>query len=88
MSLELLTIEEAAAYLQTTAKALYSQRDRGAAPGSLGVKIGRHLRYDRGDLDAWFRSQQNGSGPTEAGPSTGTRTGTLNQLTTRRKDST
>jgi predicted DNA-binding transcriptional regulator AlpA len=33
---------------------LYAQRYRGDAPGSLAVRIGRYLRWDPDDLEAWL----------------------------------
>ena len=33
---------------------LYAQRYRGDPPGSLAVRVGRHLRWDPRDLEAWL----------------------------------
>ena len=33
---------------------LYAQRYRGVPPGSLAVRVGRHLRWDPRDLEAWL----------------------------------
>ena len=37
---------------------LYSQRYRGVAPGCLAIKVGRHLRWDLDDLEAWVEEQK------------------------------
>ncbi len=66
----LLTIDETAEMLRTSTSALYSQRHRSEAPGSLGIQVGRRILWAETDLEAWWRSQQatNGNGPAEARP--------------------
>ena len=41
----------------TSPAALYTQRHRGDAPGSLAVTVGRRLLWREQDLDAWFDEQ-------------------------------
>jgi len=49
-----LTIDEVAALLRTTPSALYSQRHRREAPGSLGVRVGRRILWRLVDVETWF----------------------------------
>lgn len=49
----LLTIEQAAEYLAIPKATLYTWRTRRAGFGPRAVKLGKHLRYRRSDLDAW-----------------------------------
>jgi len=49
-----LTAEEVAAMYRLSVSALYTQRHRGEAPGSLGAKVGRKLLWRQSELDAWF----------------------------------
>lgn len=49
-----LTAEEVASMYRLTVSALYTQRHRGEAPGSLGAKVGRKLLWRQSELDAWF----------------------------------
>ncbi len=49
-----LTAEEVAAMYRLTVSALYTQRHRREAPGSLAVKVGRKLLWRQSELDAWF----------------------------------
>jgi excisionase family DNA binding protein len=49
---ELLTPEKVAAYLQIPRQTLYAWRTRGRGPRSL--KVGRHVRYRREDVEAWL----------------------------------
>jgi predicted DNA-binding transcriptional regulator AlpA len=58
----LLTLYETAVLLQIPEKSLYAQRSRGAAPGALGVKVGRHVRFRPEDLEAWLDAQQSEKG--------------------------
>jgi predicted DNA-binding transcriptional regulator AlpA len=53
----LLTAVEVANALQIPKASLYAQRHRGAAPGSLGLKVGRFLRWRQADLAAWLDRQ-------------------------------
>ena len=41
---------------------LYAWRYRGTGPR--GLRVGRHLRYRRSDLDAWIHQQLDASGHT------------------------
>ena len=41
----------------TSPAALYTQRHRGDAPGSLAVKVGRRLLWREQDLEEWFDRQ-------------------------------
>ena len=59
---QLLTLAEVATLLQLPEKSLYSQRSRGEAPGALGVRVGRHVRFRPEDLEAWLADQQSESG--------------------------
>jgi excisionase family DNA binding protein len=47
----LLTAQEVAAFLGVPMQTLYQWRVRGGAPRA--VKVGRHLRFRREDVDAW-----------------------------------
>ena len=49
-----LTADEVAAMYRFTVSALYTQRHRREAPGSLGVKVGRKLLWRQSELDAWY----------------------------------
>jgi excisionase family DNA binding protein len=56
----LLTIQEAAAYLNVPVATLRWWRAQGRGPRSM--KLGRHVRYDKADLDQWINEQKgNGS---------------------------
>jgi hypothetical protein len=52
--IELLTIDEVADLLRTTPGAIYSQRYRNEAPGSLGVRVGRRILFQLGNLEAFL----------------------------------
>jgi hypothetical protein len=54
---DLLTVEQLAELLSTTPSAIHSQRHRGQAPGTLGVRLGRRYFYRRQDLDAHFAAE-------------------------------
>lgn len=55
---ELLTTKEAAAFFKVTVKQLYQWTMR-TGPGSLPrMKIGKHLRFRRSDLEAWINEQR------------------------------
>ena len=59
---QLLTIQETSDFLQIPRKSLYAQRYRGEAPGALGVRVGRFVRFRPEDLEAWLEAQlRNGS---------------------------
>lgn len=48
-----LTYGQAADYLGTTISALYKRVERGEVPV---IKVGRWVRFDRYDLDAWLHT--------------------------------
>lgn len=50
--MELLNIDQAAAYLHTPVGTLYGWRSQGRGPACF--KIGRRVMYDRADLDAFL----------------------------------
>jgi excisionase family DNA binding protein len=47
----LLTLEEVADLLRLPVATLYRQRYVGERPGSLGFRIGRHVRFRASDID-------------------------------------
>jgi len=51
MSERLLTAPEVAGFLGVPLATLYQWRTRGTAPRA--VRVGKHLRFRRADLDAW-----------------------------------
>ncbi len=53
---ELLTIDEAAAYLKVPAETLRKWRSQGHGPQA--VKLGRHLRYRLDEIDRWIAEQE------------------------------
>jgi excisionase family DNA binding protein len=55
MTDEVMTTEEAAAYLKISARTFASLRKAGKAPP--GAQIGRQWRYRREDLDRWLAEQ-------------------------------
>ena len=54
---QLATIDEVARFFRTSPAAIYTQRSRGEAPGSLGVKVGRRILFDRDVLKDWMKNQ-------------------------------
>lgn len=50
----LLTLEEVADLLRLPVATLYRQRYVGEPPGSLGFRVGRHVRFRGADLEAWI----------------------------------
>jgi excisionase family DNA binding protein len=52
----LLTIQEAAAYLNVPVATLRWWRSQGRGPKA--VKLGRHLRYRQEDVDQWVDAQK------------------------------
>jgi predicted DNA-binding transcriptional regulator AlpA len=57
MGERLLTLAEVAAYLRLPPASLHRQRYVGDPPGSLGFRVGRHVRFRRGDIEAWIEQQ-------------------------------
>ncbi len=54
---ELLTLADVAALLRVPPATLRYWRHLGTGPRSF--RVGRHVRYYRGDVEAWLRSQRN-----------------------------
>ena len=55
----LLSVRELAEYLGVPVATLYTWRYRDAGPP--GIKVGRHLRYRRNDVEAWIRQRMKGA---------------------------
>jgi excisionase family DNA binding protein len=55
MTERLMTAQEVAEHLGVPVATLYQWRYRGEGPRAL--RVGRHLRYVRADLDAWVTAQ-------------------------------
>jgi excisionase family DNA binding protein len=53
---ELLTIKQAAAHLNVPVATLRWWRAEGTGPPA--VKLGRHLRYDKEEVDRWVAKQK------------------------------
>ncbi|WP_433054216.1 helix-turn-helix transcriptional regulator [Dactylosporangium sp. CS-033363] len=51
-----MSIDEVAALLRVPKGTLYQWRSHRKGPRAR--KVGRHLRYDRADVQAWFRDQE------------------------------
>jgi predicted DNA-binding transcriptional regulator AlpA len=52
---KLMSADEVCEMLSLPSRAtLYAQKYRGDPPGSLAIRVGRHLRWDPCDLDAWL----------------------------------
>lgn len=60
----LMTLPEVAAYLRIPLKTLYDMRYRGVGP--VGIKVGRHVRLRREDLDAWLAEHRDVRSPNSA----------------------
>ena len=52
---QLLTVEQLAEKLQIPKTTLYAWRYRGTGP--LGIAVGRHLRFRRGDVEKWLEAE-------------------------------
>jgi excisionase family DNA binding protein len=52
MSEQLMSVGQLAEYLQVPVKTVYAWRHKRTGPRSL--KVGRHVRYRRKDVDAWL----------------------------------
>jgi excisionase family DNA binding protein len=61
---DLLTLREVADLLRVPEATLRYWRHRRAGPDS--YKIGRHIRYQRNDVQAWVRRQRTAGGPSVA----------------------
>lgn len=48
---QLMTTEEVSAYLTVPVTTIYQWRTRGSGPRA--VRVGRHLRFRRSEVDAW-----------------------------------
>ena len=55
---QLLTLAEVSEILQIPEKSLYRQRSLGEFPGSLGVRVGRWVRFDADVLAKWLDDQR------------------------------
>lgn len=56
---KLLTVEDAAELLSLDLKTLYRMRYKGTGPPA--YRIGKYLRYDPDELEAWVKSQRDRS---------------------------
>ena len=54
----MMTMDEVAAWLRIPKATLYNWRHRGLGPRS--YKVGRHVRYRRADVEAWFDENSRG----------------------------
>jgi excisionase family DNA binding protein len=52
---DVMTVDQVAEYLQIPKQTLYSWNSTGRGPRAL--KVGRHCRYRRCDVDAWLEAQ-------------------------------
>lgn len=53
---ELISVEALSAWLGVPVTTLYKWRERGKGPRS--ARIGRRLRYERGDVSQWIENQK------------------------------
>lgn len=51
----LLTLDEVSTYLGIPVNTLYAWRTQSKGPRA--IKVGKHLRYRRGDVESWLDSQ-------------------------------
>jgi excisionase family DNA binding protein len=51
----LMTTEGVAGYLQLPVPTIYSWRARGEGPRA--IRVGKHLRWRKSDIDAWLERQ-------------------------------
>jgi excisionase family DNA binding protein len=57
----LLTVDDLARLLCVPARTIYAWRYKGSGPS--GIKVGRHLRFRRSDVEQWLRAlESDGSG--------------------------
>jgi excisionase family DNA binding protein len=52
---ELMTTEQVATYLTVPVPTIYQWRLRGGGPTA--IRVGRHLRFRRSEVDAWLDAQ-------------------------------
>ena len=55
---DLLTAAEVAKYLGIPERSLYTQRLHSRAPGALGVKVGKYVRWEPERLEEWIAAQR------------------------------
>ena len=58
---KLMTVPELAEYLGVPVGTLYAWRTNGAGPR--GLKVGRHIRYRREDVESWLELRADGGWP-------------------------
>ena len=58
----LMTIDEVAQYTQLSKYTLYKMRAQGQGPRA--ARLGKHLRYRWGDVEAWISAQLDEQTPT------------------------
>ena len=54
----LLSVDEISEWLGLPPASIYAQRYRGEAPGALGIRVGRWVRFDRRDIEEWIECQK------------------------------
>lgn len=57
MAERLLTLAEVADIFRLSPATIYRQRYFGKPPGSLGFRVGRHVRFRDVDIEAWIGDQ-------------------------------
>jgi excisionase family DNA binding protein len=55
---QLLTPDQLSDWLQVPKQTVYRWRTRGDGPR--GFRVGKHLRFDRGDVEQWLMTQRDG----------------------------
>lgn len=55
----LLTPEEVSEHLRVPVQTLYQWRWKGLGPSA--IKVGKHLRYRRSDVESWLEAGQRGA---------------------------
>jgi predicted DNA-binding transcriptional regulator AlpA len=53
---ELLPIADLARMLRLTPASIYAMRHRGDGPR--GIRVGKHVRFDPGDVEKWLASRK------------------------------
>ncbi len=59
MDIEYMTVHEVAAYLKIPEETIYKYARSGTIPAA---KLGRHWRFEKGQIDAWYAERMKGSG--------------------------